>query len=128
MSRQARIDIAGYLLREEGKEKYDERILGSGDFVASVLKEIDDQEDKRLPLDGVRKAVEEATGVAPGDIIGRSQRRQVVKARGLYCYLAKERCGVSGAQLMKELRMSSGAISHLVFKGRELNKTLTLSL
>lgn len=116
------------LLKEEEKEAYDEKILGDGDFVVSVLNEADDKKDKKLPLDKLMKGVVEATGVRPEDIFSRSQIRQVVKARALYCYLAKERGGVSGAQLMKQLRMTSGAIFHLVYNGREFNKTLTLSL
>ena len=116
------------MLKEEGREEYDERILGSGDFVASVLREADGKKDKKPPPDEVMKAVIEATGVRQEDISSRSQNRQVVKARAMYCYLAKERCGMSGAQLMKQLRMTSGAISHLVSRGRELNQTSTLSL
>ncbi len=64
----------------------------------------------------------EDTGVRPEDIFSKSQVRQVVKARALSCYLAKERCGVSGVQLMEQLRLTSGAISHLVYKGREFYK------
>ena len=116
------------MLKQEGKEEFDERILGGGDFVASVLKEADGKENKKLTPEEVMKAVVEATGVRQEDISSRSQNRQVVKARAMYCYLAKERCGVSGEQLMKQLRMTSGAISHLVSRGRELNKALTLSL
>ena len=74
------------------------------------------------------KIVVEATGVRQEEMSSRSQNRQVVKARALYCYLAKERCGLSGAQLMQQLGMTSGAISHLVSKGREFHKALSLSL
>ena len=115
--------------KQEGKEEFDERILGDGDFVASVLKESDGQiqRGKKISPDAVIKAVVEATGISREDICSRSQNRQVVKARALYCYLAKERCGLSGAQLMQQLGMTSGAISHLVPKGRDLNRR-TLSL
>jgi len=40
--------------------------------------------------------------------------------RGLYCYLAKEKGGMTGAPLMKELSLSSGAISHLVSLGSKV--------
>ena len=115
-------------LRNEEKGEFDDRILGGGDFVASVLKEIDGKKNKKLSLEEVMKHMVEETGVRPEDIFRKSQVRQVVKARALYCYLAKDRCGVSGAQLMKQLGLTSGAISHLVYKGREFYKTLTLSL
>lgn len=55
------------LLKEEEKEAYDEKILGDGDFVVSVLNEADDKKDKKLPLDKLMKGVVEATGVRPED-------------------------------------------------------------
>ncbi|MBM4333822.1 MAG: transposase [Deltaproteobacteria bacterium] len=113
-------------LREEEKEGFDDRILGSGDFVESVLKDADSKKVEKVSLEEVMGHVIEKTGVRAGDIFSRSQVRQEVKARALYCYLAKERCGVSGAQLMKQLGLTSGAISHLVYKGREYYKTLRL--
>jgi len=114
--------------KEEGKEEFDERILGGGDFVASVLKVSNGPKDKELSPDAVMKIAVEATGVRQEDMSSRSQNRQVVKARALYCYLAKERCGLSGAQLMQQLGMTSCAISHLESKGREFHKVSPLSL
>jgi hypothetical protein len=40
----------------------------------------------------------------------------------LYCYLAKEHCGTIGIQLMKQLRLASGAIFYLISRGREIQK------
>jgi len=62
------------------------------------------------------------TGIKAEDILSSSRVREVVRARALYCYLAKERCGTSGTQLMKQLRLNFGAISHLVSQGREIHK------
>jgi len=63
--------------------------------------------------------VREKTGVGMGEITSRSRNRKVVKARALYCYLAKERSGVSGGELMRQLNFPSGGISHLISRGRE---------
>ena len=115
-------------LRNQEKEIFDDRILGSRDFVASILEEIDGKRNEKVSLEDVMKHVVKETEVRPEDIFRKSQVRQVVKARALYCYLAKERCGVNGAQLMKQLRLTSGAISHLIYKGREFYNTLSLSL
>ncbi len=108
-------------LREEEKESWDERILGDGDFVDSVLKEV--ARDERKPGMSLWEAVqfvERKTDVGLEDIRSRSRVRKVVRARGLYCYLAKEKGRTTGAQLGKELGLSSGAISHLVALGRKL--------
>jgi putative transposase len=106
--------------RKGEKELSDERILGDGEFVASILKKAESEPAINLSLEEVTKRVRENTGVGAEEIFSKSQMRLVVKARALYCYLAKERAGMSGAKLMKQLRLTSGAISHLVNKGREL--------
>jgi hypothetical protein len=60
------------------------------------------------------------TGVGLDEIRSLSRVRKIVKARALYCFLAKEKGRVSGSELMKDLRLTSGAISHLVSVGREV--------
>ena len=81
---------------------------------------------KCISPDGTReeimKEVEKSTGVKAEEILSRSQRRHIAAARASYCYLAKERCGVSGASLMKQLRMSSGGVTRLFYKGKELSE------
>jgi hypothetical protein len=107
-------------LKDGEKESWDERILGDGDFVDSVLRmEGRDGGEARMSFSEAVKFVNRKTGVGLEAIRSRSRIREVVKARGLYCYLAKEKGGISGAQLMKELSLSSGAISHLVSIGNK---------
>ena len=84
------------------------------------MRKIGSDPKKKTEVKEIVKEVEKKLGIEFQEILRKGQARQVVKARAVYCYLAKERCGLSGAQLMKELRLSSGAISYLVQKGREL--------
>jgi hypothetical protein len=70
-----------------------------------------------MSLSEAVKFVNRKTGVGLEAMRSRSRVRAVVKARGLYSYLAKEKGGINGAQLMKELSLSSGANSHLVSQG-----------
>ena len=108
----------------EEREAFDERVLGRGDFVMSVLRQADDrpQSKSQGTLDEAMKQVVKDTGIEAEDILSSSRVREVVRARALYCYMAKEHCGTSGTQLMTQLRLSSGAISHLVAQGREIYK------
>ena len=107
-----------YSWKEGEKELWDERILGGGDFVESVLRAGEKEEKQvRISLQKVVEIVGAKTGVGIEEIKSRSRIRNVVKARALYCYLAKEMSGVSGRELMGELRLTSGAISHLVSRG-----------
>jgi hypothetical protein len=108
------------LMAKEKTEISDERILGGGFFVESVLRRVESEQKRKVPLEEVIDQVEKKSGVKFEEITSKNQARHVVKARAMYCHLAKERCGVSGAELMRQLRLSSGAISHLVYKGRDL--------
>lgn len=108
-----------------GKEKTetsDERILGGAHFAESILRRVESEQKRKVPLEEVVDQVEKKLGVKFEEIASKNQERHVVKARAMYCHLAKERCGLSGAELMRQLKLSSGAISHLVYKGRELFK------
>ena len=108
-------------LSTEGRnEVFDERVLGDGDFVASVWREAEEEPVGKVSPEELVKQVIMGTNIRPEDLFSRSQVRQVVKARALYCYLAKERGRMNGGQLMRQLRLTSGAISHLVNRGREL--------
>jgi len=117
-------------LQETGAyQKGDERILGDGDFVESVLRRREKEpREKKVSLDEVLGVVREKTGVGEKEIRSRSQVRKVVKARALYCYLAREKIGLSGAGFMKQLRMTSGAISSLVSREKEYFELVPLRL
>ena len=60
------------------------------------------------------------TGVRREEIIGGSQVRGTVRARELYCYLARERGKIRGVELMKELGLTGGAISRLIERGKRI--------
>ncbi len=87
------------------------------DFLSRLEKAL---EISKVSPEELVKQVIMGTNIRPEGIFSRSQVRQVVKARALYCYLAKERGRMNGGQLMRQLRLTSGAISHLVIRGREL--------
>jgi chromosomal replication initiation ATPase DnaA len=110
-------------------QMYDERILGDGDFGESVLRRREKEpREKKVSLDEVLGVVREKTGVGEKEIRSRSQVRKVVKARALYCYLTREKSGLSGAELIKQLRMTSGAISFLVSRGKGYFESVSLRL
>lgn len=102
-------------------ELSDDRVLGSGDFVERILKEAGDSPKRRAKIEEIMCEVEKNTGVSAKDIASRSQCRKTVEVRAVYCYRAKEQGGVKGVFLMKQLGMSSGAISHLVERGKILS-------
>ncbi len=106
--------------RKGDREAFDERVLGRGDFVEAVLGEAGLRMQAKGTLEETMNQVVRQTGIKAEDLLSTSRIREVVRARALYCYLAKECCEASGAQLMKQLRLTSGAISHLVSQGRRI--------
>jgi hypothetical protein len=107
--------------REEEKELSDARILGDGEFVETVLNlKGKEQNQSLMSLAQIAGMGRAKTGVGLDEIRSLSRVRKIVKARALYCFLAKEKGGVSGSELMKDLRLTSGAVSHLVSVGREV--------
>ena len=69
-------------------QKSDERILGDGDFVESVLAEADEKltrpfayKSKGISLDHLQQAVAILIGIEPEDLVGASKVRKVAKGR-----------------------------------------------
>jgi hypothetical protein len=105
---------------ETEKELADARILGDGEFVETILNLRGEEKNPgQMSLAQVAGWVQAKTGVEWTEIRSLNRTRKIAKARALYCFLAREKGGVSGSELMKELRLTSGAISHLVSVGRE---------
>lgn len=114
------VKIATATTRHGEKELFDDRVLGSGDFVASVLKELDVGEVRKTDRAGVIAEVLRLSGLRKDDIFKHDRTPDAITAKALYCYFMREKAGVRGVELMKELALSSGAISHLYQKGRAL--------
>ncbi len=116
--------------------KGDERILGESDFVLQVLKEHNEQLEKRsrMRLGGVdaqRAAarVGEIFGLSFSELSQGSRLRSVVRARSVLCYWAVKELGMSGAQAARWLGIGQPAVQRSVLRGgkivRELNPVLS---
>lgn len=115
--------------KADGREAFDDRILGSGEFVESIIREAEGETSPgRMTKEEVLREVERVTGVTKEDLLSSGRQARIARGRALYCYLRKTAGGVNGAELMKELKISSGAASYLTHKGRELAKKEHLSV
>ena len=106
--------------RSGEKEMSDARILGSGDFVTSVLKGLEEVEAERMTEAEAKAETKRISGVSFEEISCKSRERRVVRGRAVYCYLRKEKSKASGTEIMKELGISSGTVSYLTHMGRDL--------
>ncbi|RPJ74758.1 MAG: transposase, partial [Desulfobacteraceae bacterium] len=110
----------------------DERILGSGEFVESVLSHAREQYEKKtlarrssIGLDTVIGQVAVQLGVDPARIGSAGRQRALARARSLVCALAMDRLGMNGRELARRLNLSASAVCKLAQRGRtdELNET-----
>ena len=105
-----------------GRKSLDRRILGGRDFVESVLKAAGEDAPAFKSRAEVLAEVERSTGVSRMEILSHSHGKAPAQARAAYCYLSVRDAGVGGSELMRELGMTSGAVSKLVAKGKALLK------
>ena len=108
------------LRRVDPKELSDARALGAGNFVETVLREAEQPGRASPSRDEIRVKVLKDFGVDFLEILSGSRERRISKARAAYCYLIKERCGIDGGEISKELTLSSGGLSRLVARGKAI--------
>ena len=104
----------------------DERILGSSNFVESVLKLANEKYEKRthaiakgIDVDTLIDMVADSLKISSNIIKSNSKQQPAGRARAIICYLASERLGISGAQLARKLKLSPSAVSKLISRGRQ---------
>ncbi len=105
-------------------QAFDERILGSGDFVEKLSEEhaLQGKLTTRIPLDDLAKRVAEHCGIHADDFFSRSRNRQCINARDIYCYIAVRILGYSGPLTGAILGLQRSAVSHAVRRGSQLTQ------
>lgn len=95
--------LAKLLLRDDGlREAADERILGGGDFVESVLEICEHvKTPETVTLSEILAEIAVQTGVSPEEIIGPSRGHVISKARREFFLSAHEKTGATLAVLGK---------------------------
>ena len=114
--------IAAFMMRaSEECVQSDERILGGGDFVESVLRDSgNDRMYERPSVDDVLKEVSEESGISREQILGPSRNRRISKARKQFFQIAHERAGATLSMLGRLTGRSHVAVK----KAIEETKTL----
>lgn len=102
----------------------DERILGSSDFVESVLKQANEEYEKKtlavakgLDLDMLISTVSKHFSIEPEIIKSSSKQRSASRARSIICYLAVDKLMISGADFVLKLYLSPSAVSKSTARG-----------
>jgi REP element-mobilizing transposase RayT len=124
-----RDDLIGGGLRRSVKqarpgeyEAYDERILGSGEFVERLRQETESiaVSGPHLALEEIIRQASKALGVEQEMLRERNRERELADARAVICYLAVRRFGHSGVEVAKALNISRSGVSVAVRRGVEI--------
>ncbi len=107
--------------------KGDERILGDSDFVEAVLREADEQLERRyqlktrgFDLGQVAERVAQVLDIPLEIVWEKSRRPQVAVARSLLCYWASKELGMNMTDLAKRLNLTQPAISIAARRGERI--------
>lgn len=107
----------------------DERILGDGDFVNTVLQAAEEtltrrEENKRQGWDLNRLvvAVCELLAVAPEELRKKGRNNNLSYAKGLICYLGHSCLGITGKDLAMYFVISRASVSQSVQRGEQYAK------
>ena len=123
-------------LREEKVyQRNDERILGDGEFVGSVLESAEEHMKRSyavrslgLDLNSVAERVSDVLEIAVKDVWAKGKYKRTVEARSLLCYWAVRELGLSMASLAGKLEISTPSVSDSVKRGRMIAETKGFSL
>jgi len=115
--------------------KGDERILGDGDFVETVLKKAQEDLDRKSQLQAAgysfdwlvgRVAVQ--LGIEPKEVLAPGKYPSAVKARSLLCYWGARELGMTTVGLARRLNLAQPTVSQAVRRGQKIAEDLGLNL
>jgi hypothetical protein len=104
----------------KNREAYDDRVLGSGDFIEEILRKAGEEPCERKTSEEVLKEAAELAGISREELLRPGHGHKASQGRAIYCYMAKEKAGVDGSALCGQLGLTRSGISRLVEKGRRL--------
>ncbi len=109
---------------KEEREKGDERVLGSGNFVNEALmkagKEWETQSGPRPPLETLIDNVSKAFGLSSQQLKSRSRRKPILDARSVLVRVAVRDHGYKGVEVAEALSLSSSTVSRIVECGENI--------
>jgi len=103
------------------KEEFDERILGTGDFVHAIMNEVEERQLRQTKLRMSGKTIEDIIreecrnhGVNEQELVRGSRRRKVSRTREIIALRCKEEIGCSGAEIARHLGVNTTSINRAV--------------
>ena len=111
-------------MRRKGlKEESDERILGTGDFVSAILKEVEEKQFRQLKLKRSGRTIDDIIRdeckhgkVTPEELKQGNRRRRVCEKRYKIALRSREELGLSGAEIARHLGVNTSSINRALSK------------
>ena len=108
------------LRRKGSRVAADARILGSGEFVDPLRVEAAERETETLrlarnvvALPALGRLLSTKEGVSESELRSGVRRREVVRARRLFCQIAVKRMGYAGAEVARFLGVTTSSVNRL---------------
>jgi putative transposase len=106
--------------RRQSPEAGDDRVLGSGSFVGTILAEAEQKRSDILrlrtaisDLGSLAQGIADKEGVTLSDLLSGVRRRPVSRARRLLCQIALKKLGYSGASVARFLGVSTSLVNRM---------------
>lgn len=120
--------VGGGLRRSQGArsmgeyEAYDERILGSGEFVESLWREAESCEihGSNISLDEMMQRAADTLQVKVELLRQKNRTKELADVRAAICYLAVRMCNFSGVAVARSLNMTRSGVSVAVKRGGKI--------
>jgi REP element-mobilizing transposase RayT len=118
-------DKAGLLgLKKEDREKADQRILGSGNFVSDVLKNANENAEKKtglnISLTELTRGVCKKFDIKSSELMLDIRRAPYTQARAIISYFSIHELGCRGSDVAKTLNISRASVSKAMLRGKKL--------
>lgn len=97
-----------------------DRVLGDPAFVKSTLEKGKNSTEKQMTLQEVLDFVKEKTGVGAEKLVRKNRGGEVVRAKSLFIALGVDVLNQSGREMAQRTKMSCGAVSRALQRGREI--------
>ncbi len=111
------------------EEEFDERILGSGDFVSAILKEVEEKTQRQLKLRRTGKTITniieeecEKEHISKNELTGGSRRRKVSTLRAVIAKRSLDELGLTMAEIARHVGVTTSSIAKAVARFEENGK------
>lgn len=103
-------------------EAYDERILGSGEFVERLQQEtqLAGTAPRDVSMDDIIRRIANIYSIEPASLRQGGKRKNLSDARGAICYIAVIKLGINGAAVARMLNVSRAGVSLAARRGEEI--------